>query len=144
MRAIAFVIVLGGAMLAACASTPAPETPPGTAAPGDQVGKGAQLYAKNCAGCHGANGEGTDNGPAVVGKSALPLDPPAARKFRKTQFHTAADVGDFVAKNMPPPGGKLTADEAFAILAFDLKANGVDLQGKTVDASNAGSFVLHP
>lgn len=111
--------------------------------PADQIAWGQQLYGANCASCHGASGEG-GGAPAVVGKDALPLDRPTA-KFRKGQFHTAKDVFDFVKASMPPnKGGSLKDEEYAAILAFDLKANGVDLTGKTVDATTAASFVLHP
>jgi mono/diheme cytochrome c family protein len=111
--------------------------------PADQVAWGQDLYGKHCASCHGDHGQG-GGAPAVVGKDALPLDNPSA-KFRKGQFHTAKDVFDFVKANMPPnKGGSLTDDEYAAILAFDLKANGVDLAGKHVDATTAASFVLHP
>ena len=138
------VMVVAAFALAACGSNPGPVAAAAAGGGGDQVARGAQLFATNCSGCHGANGEGTGKAPKLVGNDALPLDPPADRKFRKVQFHTAADVGGFVKKNMPPPGDRLSDDDAFAILAFDLKANGVDLGGKTVDASNAASFVLHP
>lgn len=121
--------------LAACggsqASPAAPSsTPPATFA--EQVAAGGELYGKHCASCHGAQGEGK-GAPRVVGldKGALPLDPPAAAKFRKGQFKTAGDVAAFVAKNMPPNNaGKLSDEEYFSILAFDLKANGVDLGDK--------------
>jgi cytochrome c len=109
----------------------------------DQVAQGAKLYAKNCAKCHGDAGQGK-KGPAVVGKDALPLDPPATAKLRKTQFHTAQDVAAFVAANMPPKkGGSLTVDEYYAILAFDLKANGVDVTGKKIDPTTAAAIKLH-
>ena len=55
----------------------------------DQVAEGQKLYAKHCSKCHGAAGQGTKKAPPVVGKEALPLDPPATAKVRKTQFHTA-------------------------------------------------------
>src|SRR3954470_15746695 len=93
-----------------------------------QVKEGAELYKKHCAGCHGDAGEGGKKAPPVVGKSALPLDPPATAKVRKNKFHTAADVAEFVVKNMPAKKpGSLKTDEYWAILAFDLKANGVDV-----------------
>ena len=109
-----------------------------------QVKEGQKLYARHCAGCHGDAGEGSKKAPPVVGKAALPLDPPAGAKVRKTQFHTAGDVADFVVKNMPAKKpGSLKADEYWAILAFDLKANGVDVKEK-VDAASAAKVVLHP
>ena len=127
-----------------------PETPatPGAApeggGTGDQAALGGKLYGEHCAKCHGANGEGGD-APPVVGKSALPLAPPPTAKGRKSQFKTAADVADFVTKNMPPDAaGSLKPAEYWAILAFDLKANGVDLGGKQLGPENAASFVLHP
>jgi S-disulfanyl-L-cysteine oxidoreductase SoxD len=110
---------------------------------GDQVAQGGKLYAAECASCHGANGEG-DPAPALVGATALPLDPPAGAK-RSVQFRTGADVFGFVKANMPPKeAGKLSDAEYAAILAFALKANGVDMTGKHVDTSTAASFVLHP
>jgi cytochrome c len=124
------VSVLGG-----CAENPPPPPASGstTAAPAsfsDQVAQGQALYAANCAKCHGDAGQGTDQAPKVVGlkEGALPLDPPADRKYRKTKFVTVADVAEFTVANMPPgKAGSLTADQYWAILAFDLHANGIDL-----------------
>ena len=113
--------------------------------PADQVAWGQQLYGDHCASCHGDQGQGKGGAPPVVGKDALPLSPRAIAKFRKTDFHTAKDVHDWVKANMPPnKGGSLSDEEYAAIVAFDLKANGVDLAGKHVDDATAASFVLHP
>src|SRR5262245_31328040 len=96
-----------------------------------QVKRGAKLYAQHCAHCHGDAGDGGRKAPPVVGKAALPLDPPASAKFRKTQFRTARDVADFVVKNMPAKKpGSLKIEDYWAILAFDLSANGVELASK--------------
>lgn len=111
-----------------------------------QAAEGQKLYAAHCASCHGASGEGGD-APRLVGvaQGALPLDPPKGAKHRKQQFRTAADVASFVVATMPPgEAGKLTEDQYWAILAFDLKANGVDLGSKRLDASTAPSVVIHP
>jgi cytochrome c len=141
IRVMAWVFSIG--CVAACGGA-APEA----AAPGgadDQVATGAKLYAANCASCHGSGGEGDAHVPAVVGKTALPLDAKAPSEARKSKFHTAADVFQFVKANMPPKkAGSLTDEQYAAILAFDLKANGVDLGGKKVDTTTAASFVLHP
>lgn len=96
-----------------------------------QVADGQKLYGENCANCHGDSGEGGTKAPRVVGlkEGALPLDPPADRKYRKNKFVTVADVAEFVVANMPPgKGGSLPANQYWDILAFDLHANGVDLQ----------------
>ena len=143
VAAAAICLALGG--LAGCGGGNAQgggaATPAGG---GDQVAQGQQLFGAKCATCHGAHGN-DGKAPPLVGPNALPLDPPATAKFRKTQFHTAKDVYDFVKANMPPDAaGTLSDDETAAIIAFDLKANGVDLGGKKVDATTASSFVLHP
>ncbi len=129
-------------------AAPAPST--GTSAADDpaalaraQIERGARLYADNCAGCHGDQGQGSDEVPPVVGPGALPLDPPRGAKFRTTRFRTALDVAQFVVEAMPPPPAeKLTEDEYWAILAFDLSANGVALS-EPVGPDLAASIVLH-
>lgn len=122
-------------LLGGCASNPPPPTASGAAsAPpasfADQVAQGQKLYADNCANCHGDSGQGTAKAPKVVGlkDGALPMDPPADRKYRKSKFVTVADVAEFTVANMPPgKAGSLTNDQYWAILAFDLHANGIDL-----------------
>jgi hypothetical protein len=77
-----------------------------------------------------------------LAQGALPLDPPAAAKFRKTRFETVADVAAFVAKSMPPTApGSLTEDQYWSILAFDLKANGIDLD-KKLDGTVASGLTI--
>jgi cytochrome c len=105
---------------------------------------GQKLYGEKCASCHGNSGEG-NRAPAVVGlsKGALPLDPPATAKARKQQFKTVADVADFVVKTMPPDSpGSLSQDEYWSILAFDLKANGIDLGDKKLDGALAPTLTI--
>jgi S-disulfanyl-L-cysteine oxidoreductase SoxD len=114
------------------------------ATPADQIEQGKTAYTQYCSGCHGASGQGTQKAPAVVGKDALPLDPRPEQKLRKNQFHTMQDVFDFTKANMPPTGPKLSDEQYWNILAFALKANGVDLAGKKLDATTAPSVVLHP
>ena len=139
-RVLSLLFPLGFALVAGC-THPEPSTP---AAGGDQVAMGQALFAQKCAGCHGDSGQG-GKAPPLVGAAALPLDPPATAKKRSVQFHTAADVFTWVKANMPANApGSLTDEEYAAILAFDLKANGVNLADKTVDANTAGTIVLHP
>jgi mono/diheme cytochrome c family protein len=90
-----FALLLLGCHHAAAPVTSSP-LPTATA----QTDQGKQLYVERCAKCHGPGGEGTDNGPAVVGKDALPLHPRAGAK-RDVDFHTAADVFARATKHMP-------------------------------------------
>jgi cytochrome c len=133
-------------VLACGGGTPSPSTPNAAAADpfARQATTGAELYTKNCASCHGPHGN-DGKAPPVVGlaQGALPLDPPPGAKIRKTQFKTVGDVADFVAKTMPPRApGSLSGDEYYAILAFDLKANGIDLGDKVLDPGLAGTLEI--
>jgi len=144
MKSVRWVtLFLGGGLglLAGACATSNEGTPAATSSPASaaapatsfqaQVAEGQKLYEEHCANCHGDSGEGGTKAPRVVGlaQGALPLDPPADRKYRKNRFVTVADVADFVVPNMPPgKGGSLPADQYWDILAFDLHANGVDLQ----------------
>ncbi len=154
-RLNALVSSLSLVAVTACGGGKPPETPatanepaaaaPASAAPAtfaDQVAQGQKLYGQYCANCHGASGEG-GKAPAVVGlkTGALPLDPPPTAKYRKSQFKTVADIAGFVAKNMPADApGTLTEEQYFSILAFDLKANGIDLGDKKLDGALAGTL----
>jgi cytochrome c len=110
----------------------------------EQVAHGQPLYGRYCASCHGDTGEG-DDAPRVVGlaQGALPLDPPANSKHRKGRFVTVADVAEFVVATMPPKkAGSLTTDQYLAILAFDLKANGIDLGREKLTMAKARELVI--
>jgi cytochrome c len=114
----------------------------------DQAARGQQIYTAQCASCHGASGEGgkTKTGKAVpklVGLTAgaLPEAPPATAKVRKTPFKTVGDIAAFVQKSMPMDApGTLTQDQVYDVLAFDLKANGIDLKDKQLDATSAATM----
>jgi mono/diheme cytochrome c family protein len=139
----------------ACAGKTEPTTTTEPGAPGPtsasdpadfpaQVALGQTLYGEHCASCHGASGEG-GRGPRVVGlaEGALPLEPPADRKVRKTRFVTVADVATFAVENMPPGNaGKLTTEQYLAILAFDLKANGIDLGQDKLTLEKAAELTI--
>ena len=108
-----------------------------------QIDQGKALYVDKCAKCHGDAGQGTKDGPPVVGKDAFPLDPRPGAK-RDVQFHTAADVFAWATRQMPGDApGTLTTDQYLAIFAFDLTANGVKLD-KPLDGPAAQAIVLHP
>lgn len=108
-----------------------------------QIAQGKELYVEKCAKCHGDAGQGTKDGPPVVGKDAFPLDPRPGAK-RDVQFHTAADVFAWATKTMPGDDpASLTTEQYLAIFAFDLTANGVKLTAP-LDGAAAQAIVLHP
>ena len=137
-------VILG--FLIACHSSSAPTTPAPTGGATTitaQVDQGKQLYGAKCASCHGNAGEGTKDGPPVVGKDAFPLDAPAGRK-RDAKFHTAADIFGWTTQHMPANDpGSVTTEQFLAIFAFDLTANGIKLD-KPLDGDAAAKIVLHP
>jgi mono/diheme cytochrome c family protein len=143
---VATAAVFGIGAVACGGGEPQPSAP-GSGAPAtfaEQVAQGQQLFGDKCASCHGAHGN-DGKAPKLVGlkEGALSLDPPASAKARKQQFKTVADVADFVTKNMPPgAGGSLTADQYWSILAFDLKANGIDLGDKKLDPTLASTLTI--
>ncbi len=108
-----------------------------------QIAKGAAIYGEACASCHGDAGQGTEDGPKVVGTGALPLNAPAGAK-RKVQFRTALDVFKWASVAMPgDDAGSLSAEDMVAVLAFDLSANGVKLD-RPLDGALAAEIILHP
>jgi cytochrome c len=108
-----------------------------------QIEQGKQLYVARCAKCHGDAGQGTKDGPPVVGTDAFPQKPRAGAK-RDVEFKTAADVFAWTARNMPADDpGSLSTDQLLAVFAFDLTANGVKL-AQPLDAAAAAGIVLHP
>jgi cytochrome c len=145
-------------VLFACGGSAPPAAAPSGTAPADaaaasaagattftaQAQAGQELYGKYCASCHGAHGNDGKAPPVVgLGAGALPLAPPPGAKLRTTEFKTVGDVADFVVKSMPPKApGSLSADEYYAVLAFDLQANGIDLGDKKLDAALAQSLEI--
>ena len=108
-----------------------------------QIDHGAKVFGNNCAKCHGASGEG-GKAPALVGKDALPLTRPGAKR-RTGEFRTAMDIAAFVTKNMPPSEearAKLTERDYWSVLAFALNANGVKLT-EPVGPQNASAIKIH-
>ena len=68
----------------------------------------------------------------------------ADQSRRKGQFRTARDVFDFREGQLPLLGDKLAEGQYLDIVALDLKANGVDLPGKTISPDILRGIVLHP
>ena len=132
-------------LLVACShsSSAPPAAAPAPTTIDAQVAQGKQLYVDKCAKCHGDAGQGTKEGPPVVGKDAFPQQPRSGAK-RDVEFHTAADVFAWTSKHMPGNApGSLSTDQYLAIFAFDLTANGIKLD-KPLDGPAAQAIVLHP
>lgn len=82
-----------------------------------QASNGADLFATNCAACHGANLEGTTLGPILSGSAFL----------TRWSRQTPAALFNNIKANMPPGGNEGIADEDYlAIVAHMLTTNGVE------------------
>ncbi|GMU40392.1 MAG: hypothetical protein AMXMBFR23_12580 [Chloroflexota bacterium] len=126
-RALAFAAVLAALVLAACGGDATPEAaPPSGAVPavpaasssdgaGVIEGSGEALYAANCARCHGADLNGTGEGPPFLHRVYEPSHHADASFFLAVQRGVRAHHWDF--GDMPPVEG-LSEAEVAAIIAF--------------------------
>jgi len=78
--------------------------------------EGTKIYAQRCAGCHGADAHGTDNGPGLAGNQAL-------------DGRSVQDLGDLIRKGVPASG----------MPAFDLPPQELDALVALVRSLNAPS-----
>jgi ubiquinol-cytochrome c reductase cytochrome c subunit len=70
------VLAVGPAALAAAPAPARQPSPSSSAAPaaGPDGGRGAELYLRNCASCHGDRGQGTQRGPSLLGVGPASVD----------------------------------------------------------------------
>jgi mono/diheme cytochrome c family protein len=164
-----FFLIVTVAIGAACSGTQYGATDAALANARTVSAKGATLFQKQCAQCHGERGESaTSSAPRLMGEGALPemprarninADPaagdreslrleartrPAGAPWRDP-FRTAKDVHKFVSEHMPPSEGArkaLSAEDYWAIVNFVLSAHGVELPPEGVTEQNAGAVKL--
>jgi cytochrome c len=115
-----------------------------------QAQAGTKTYKRQCARCHGVNGEGKDNAfkglraPELIGPNALPCTPRAFQKIRTHPFCTARDIYAFVSATMPADQPAiLDADEYWNVIAYLLQANGTAANETQLDAASGAGVVLH-
>lgn len=105
--------------------------------------RGAQVFERECAGCHGAEGEGIAGTPAVMGDGALPLKGAGGDHG---PFANAHDVFAYVKKEMPLPqakAGSLSDEDYWAVTAYLLAGSGRKLPPGGLTAENAKSVVVN-
>jgi mono/diheme cytochrome c family protein len=93
-----------------------------------KVELGRQLYADNCASCHGVNLEGQANWRQRRPDGRLPAPPhdagghtwhhPDAQLFALTKYGPAALAGGGYQSDMPGYEGRLSDEEIWAVLSF--------------------------
>ena len=121
--------------------------PPGSGS----VSSGRDLFAAQCARCHGPNGEG-DVGPRLVGGRGT-LRSPRPLKTVGSFWPYATTLWDYINRAMPfDQPGRLTAPEVYAAVAYVLNLNGIVAADSVVDAAslpkvrmpNRDGFVADP
>nr|WP_249138934.1 c-type cytochrome [Actibacterium sp. MT2.3-13A] len=112
------------------------------------VARGAELYAQNCAACHGARLQGEANWRAPKPNGRMPAPPhdetghtwhhPDAQLFAITKHGTAALLGGAYETDMAGFGGVLSDREILEVLAY-IKSTWPRRVIETHDRINAGS-----
>lgn len=106
--------------------------PPGSGT----AAKGAEIYARRCAGCHGAKLEGAKGGPELAGGKGTLLSKNPVRTVGSF-WPYAPPIFAYIQRAMPPgAGGTLTNDEAYALTALILRANELIAEDAVVDAQS--------
>lgn len=97
---LAFALVLMGGVYTLVSPAPQVAADTGTSA---QVAEGKALFTTTCSSCHGLNGEGTTQGPSLVGVGAasvdfqmttgrMPMAKPGSQAPRKVNQYTAQEI----------------------------------------------------
>ena len=119
---LALALVLMGALYAALAPATQVAADTGMSA---QVAEGKALFQVTCSSCHGLNGEGTSQGPSLVGVGAaavefqmatnrMPMARPGAQAPRKVVQYTAEEINN-IARYVHTlgPGPDIPKSEAY-------------------------------
>jgi cytochrome c len=132
----------------------------------DQATQGANVYASECAKCHGDRGQGLGGVPAVLGQGALPESPrnsvassdpalsdpqllqiqaqsrPAGAAWRDP-FRTAQDLFTFLNTHMPKGRvGELKPADTWAVTSYMLAVQGAPMPPAGVGPANASSIQI--
>jgi S-disulfanyl-L-cysteine oxidoreductase SoxD len=96
-----------------------------------QVAQGEAIYARRCARCHGANGEGK-MGPSLVGP-----------QHHLSGYGTADVLFDYTRQVMPADRpGRMQDVEYWAVLAYLLKENGLLPPSTVLESATAPQIPL--
>lgn len=98
----------------------------------NEAGTGALLYERVCQDCHGEHGEGTKQGPAILGKKRL------TKKFANAQL-----LFDFVAEKMPKDNpGSLDIGQNWNVVTFIVATHRKHIPDDRLSEGNASDVKL--
>lgn len=86
--------------------------------------EGRDIYSRRCARCHGAQGQGDEEGPLVGGKGSLATPKPL--KTVGSYWPYSTTIYDYVRRAMPFDNpGLLDANQTYSVVALILHMNGI-------------------
>lgn len=149
---LALALLLTGALYSAVSPATQVAADTGMSA---QVAEGKALFAVTCSSCHGLNGEGTSQGPSLVGVGAasvdfqvstgrMPMAKPGAQAPRKTNTYTAQEVSalaSYVATFGPGPAIPNSSAYDYSTLTDEDIARGGELFRSNCSACHNASGV---
>jgi cytochrome c len=115
------------------------------------VAHGKDVFAENCAACHGDKGQGGPKDRLVGGQGTLASDKPI--KTVGSFWPYATTLFDYIRRAMPYQApGSLSVDDTYAVAAYILSLNGIlAADGKldqatlpTVEMPNRNGFIPDP
>jgi mono/diheme cytochrome c family protein len=102
--------------------------------------RGVEVYAKQCASCHGPKGEGMAPFPKLVGAEPTTFTFAEDTKLTKTignYWPYATTLYDYVNRAMPfATPGVMPPSDVYAVVAFLLAENGVITRDQVMDAAS--------
>src|SRR5689334_9664330 len=100
--------------------------------------RGAEVFAANCAACHGPKGEGMPPIPKLIGADPKDFtfgDDPKLTKTIGNYWPYATTLYDYINRAMPYDApGSLRPNEVYALVAFLLWRNEIIADTYTIDA----------
>ena len=102
--------------------------------------RGAQVYAQQCASCHGAKGEGIAPNPKLIGPDPRDFSFASDAKIARTignYWPYATTLYDYVNRAMPfATPGSLPPSDVYSVVAYLLAENGVIDKQMIIDAQS--------
>ena len=103
--------------------------------------QGKEVYDRNCAVCHGPNGEGTSGNTIIVGGDMQSEGPPL--RTVGSYWPHASTLFDFIRRAMPAIAPKsLTSQQVFQVTAYVLYMNNIIAQDTEIDATNLSDIEM--
>jgi S-disulfanyl-L-cysteine oxidoreductase SoxD len=110
--------------------------------PGDgTVSRGRELFAQQCASCHGDNGQGGVGDQLVGGQGTLATAKPV--RTVGSYWPYAPTLFDYIRRAMPQNAPQsLSNDDVYAVSAYVLSLNGLVPADATVDAKSLAAIKM--